>query len=146
MTPEAVMRKVTSGFAANDLRPLMDVVDDNTVWRSAARSLGPFKFGGEYRSRAGVAEVTSNIFSSYTFHRFMPKEIVTSREIVWGIFDVECSYHPDKDKSKPAKPVRYECALRWRVSNGMLVEYQAFFDTASLLYQQGEILLPSRET
>ena len=139
LTPEALMRRVTKAFAANDTRPLMDVIDDHTVWKSAAAPGSPFQFGGTYRSRAGIAEVTSSIFSAYTFYRFEAKEIVESGEIAWGLFEVEGSYHPKKDRNRPAIPIRYECAMRWRVRNGKLIEYQSFFDTASLLHQQGEL-------
>jgi ketosteroid isomerase-like protein len=138
MTPEELMRTVTKGIAANDLRTLMAAVDDNTVWKSAAGTISPFRFGGEYRSRAGIADVTSNIFATYTFLRYDAREIVSAGEIVWGLFDVESLYHPNRDRRDSGKPVRYECALRWRVHNGMILEWQAFFDTLSLLHQQGE--------
>jgi len=144
LTPEGLMRRVTKAFAANDTRPLLEAIDDNTVWKTAAASGSPFQFGGSYRSRAGIAEVTSRIFSSYTFHRFDAKEIIESGEIAWGLFDVEGSYHPKKDRSRRAIPIGYECALRWRVRNGKLIEYQSFFDTASLLDQQGELRPPAR--
>ncbi|HEY1708942.1 MAG TPA: nuclear transport factor 2 family protein [Rhizomicrobium sp.] len=138
MTPADLMRTVVKGLAANDMRPLMAVVDDNTVWKSAAGVGNPFRFGGEYRTRAGIADVTSNIFAAYTFLRFDAQEIVSEGEVVWGLFDVECVYHTPKDRGGADKPVRYECALRWQVRNGMLVEWQAFFDTLSVLRQQGE--------
>lgn len=144
LSPEALMRRVTTAFAANDTRPLMEAVGDNIVWKSAAALGSPFQFGGAYRSRAGIAEVTSRIFSSYTFHRFEAKEIVANGEIAWGLFDVEGSYHPKKDRNRAAVPIRYECALRWRVRDGKLIEYQSFFDTASLLHQQGELVTPPR--
>lgn len=138
MTPEELMRTVARGIATNDVRPLMAAVDDNTVWKSAAVAGGPFRFGGEYRARAGVADVTSNIFTTYTFLRYDAREIVCVGEIVWGLIDVECVYHANKDRRDAGKPVRYECALRWRVRNGMILEWQTFFDTQSLLHQQGE--------
>jgi len=106
-TPEALMRRVTKGFAANDTRPLMEVIDDKPGWKSASAPSGPFQFGGAYRGRAGIAQVTSSIFSSYTFHRFEAKEIVERGEIAWGLFEVEGSYHPQNDRNRPAFPFRY---------------------------------------
>ena len=142
MTPEDMMKTVTKGFAGNDLRPLMDVVDDDTIWKSAAASGSPFRFGGAYRGRAGIAEVTSNIFRAYTFEKFEPRDIISNGEVVWGLFDVECHYHVPQVPNQPPKPVKYECVLRWRVRGDKLVEHQAFFDTASLLRQQGELPMP----
>ncbi len=138
MTPEELMRAVTRGIANNDLRPLMDAVDDKTVWKSAAAE-GPFRFAGIYRARTGVAEVTSNIFAEYTFERFEPKEIVSSGEIVWGLFDAACRYRPARNPDAAPKAVRFEVAMRLRVKVDKIVEYQTFFDTASLLRQQGGV-------
>jgi ketosteroid isomerase-like protein len=138
MTPDELMRTVTKGIASNDIRPLLAAIDDNTVWKSAAGAASPFRFHGEYRSRAGVTDVTSNIFTTYTFLKFDAREIISAGEVAWGLFDVEGLYHPAKDRGVAGKPIRYECALRLHVRNGKILEWQAFFDTLSLLHQQGE--------
>jgi len=144
MTPEALMRKIAAAFEQADLQPLFDAVDDETVWKSAAGSKNHFRFGGEYKKRAGVIDVTSHISTSYYFWHFKPKEIISHGEIVWGLFDVEADYKPaDKPRQRP-KYVFFECALRWRVRDNKIIEHQAFFDTASLLAQQGELPNPER--
>jgi ketosteroid isomerase-like protein len=143
MTPEALMRKVTAAFEKADLQPLFDAVDDETVWKSASSLKNGFRFGGEYKKRAGVIDVTSRISTSYYFWHFKPKEIISHGEIVWGLFEVEADYKPaNKPKQRP-RYVIFECAIRWRVRDNKIIEHQAFFDTASLLDQQGE--LPHRE-
>lgn len=131
MTPELFMRTVTKAFEKGDLQPLLTVIDEHTVWKSASTMQGRFRFGGAYRTRAGILEVTSQIATTYLFRRFHPVEIIASGEIAWGLFDAQIEHRPS------GNVINLEIALRWRVKNGMLREHQAFFDTASLLAQQG---------
>jgi ketosteroid isomerase-like protein len=131
MTPEALMRHVAKAFAHSDLQPLLDAVDENTVWKSASAPSGAFRFGGDYQKRAGVVEVTSLIATAYHLHRFEPREIVPhGDEVVWGLFDMEAQYRPT------GRILKITVAIRWHVRNGKLLEHQAFFDTANLLAQQ----------
>jgi ketosteroid isomerase-like protein len=132
MTPETVMRTVTKAFAKGDLQPLLGIIGDNTVWKSASVGKDIFKFGGEYQKRAGVVEVTAQIATVYVFRKFEPKEIISQGEIAWGLFDAEVEHRPTK------KLIKLEMALRWHVRDGKLLEHQAFFDTASALAQQNE--------
>lgn len=130
MTPEALMRSVTKAFAKGDLQPLLAIINDKTVWKSASLFGDGFRFGGQYEKRAGVVEVTSLIATTYHFRHFEPREITASGEVVWGLFDAEAEFQPT------GKILRMDIALRWRVRDGMLLEHQGFFDTAALLAQQ----------
>lgn len=134
------MRKITAAFAKSDLQPLFDAVHDDIVWKSASGQDGLFRFSGAYRKRAGLLIVLAQLAKTYTFYRFDPKEIVECGDIVWGIFDVGLFFGP-KGTDEPKKPITLEFALRWKFRDGKLIEHQAFFDTASLLIQQGTSLL-----
>jgi ketosteroid isomerase-like protein len=136
MTPEAMMRQVVKAFEMGDLQPLLSIIDEKTVWKTASTTRGLFRFGGEYKNRAGIVEVTAQIASTYLFRRFQPKEIVSNDGIAWGLFDVEVEHRPT------GKIIEMEIALRWHVQNDMLREHQAFFDTADLLMQQGQPVQP----
>lgn len=136
MPNAALMRKVASAFEKADLQPLFDALDERIVWKSAATNKGVFRFGGEYHDAIGVLEVTSQIATEFYFHRFEPKEIVTTGDVVWGIFSVEADYKPRGKPTQRPLPVKFECAIRWRIHDGKIVEHQSFFDTASLLIQQ----------
>ena len=132
MTPEALMRKVATNFERGDLQPLLDAIDENTVWKAGPlQSNGPLRFGGEYKKRPGILEITSLLATLYVFQRFEPREIITSGEVVWGLFDIEGEYRPT------SKSVKLVAAVRWQVRNDMILEHQGFFDTISLLKQQG---------
>jgi hypothetical protein len=141
MTPANMMKEIVAAFAKADLQPLFDAVDEMIVWKSASNVEGFFRFSGEYRGRVGVVELTSNVATAYTFDHIVPKEIVSSGDVVWGLFDVEGGYQPQGKGIR--KRVKFECAIRWRIENRKIVEHQSFFDTASLLVQQGEVERPS---
>jgi|tagenome__1003787_1003787.scaffolds.fasta_scaffold20960105_6 ketosteroid isomerase-like protein len=130
-----MMRKVAEAFAQADLRPLFDAIGENIVWKSASNVEGASTFGGTYQNRLGVLEVTSQVAAAYVFRRFTPKEIVSSADIIWGLFNVQGDYLPS-GQSGVRRPFEFECAIRWRMQGNKIVEHQAFFDTNYLLHQQ----------
>jgi ketosteroid isomerase-like protein len=143
MTPEALMKRVAAAFEKSDLQPLFDAIHEKVIWKSASTVEGFFRFGGAYSGQIGVKELTSRLATTYSFQRFAAKEIVSSGDIVWGLFHVEGNYHPRGRNPPSPKKVRFEVAIRWRVQDQKVVEHQTFLDTASLLVQQGEIRQPT---
>jgi ketosteroid isomerase-like protein len=133
-----LMRRVAAGFEKSDLQPLLEAMHDDIVWKTASRQEGVFRFGGEYKGRAGVLNVMSQLAMDYTFRRLTPKEILASDDTVWGLCDAVLSFDP-KGKPVAANTVNLEIAIRWRLKDGKIIEHQAFFDTAALLIQQGRL-------
>ena len=136
-----LMRKVAAGFEKSDLQPLLDAIHEDIVWKTASKQEGVFRFDGEYKNRPGVLDVLSKISMDYTFHYLRPKEILAVGDVVWGHFDASLSFDP-KGKGDGAKNVKLEMAFRWRLKDGKIIEHQGFFDTASLLIQQGQFVAP----
>jgi ketosteroid isomerase-like protein len=137
-----LMRKVAAGFEKSDLRPLLDAIHEEIVWKSATKHEGLFRFDGEYKNRPGVLDILSKISLDYTFHHLKPKEILAHGDVVWGLFDVGLSYDP-KGKGSTPKAVKMEMVFRWRLKDGKIIEHQGFWDTASLLIQQGAMPDPA---
>jgi len=141
MDPEKLMRHVVKSFEETDLEPLIEALHDDVVWKSASKQENVFRFGGDYYSKLGVLDALSHILMDYTIHQMRPREILTSGNVVWGLFDVELDYdHKGMDpvgKSEESKSIELEVAIRWRLRDGKIIEHQSFFDTASLLIQQG---------
>jgi len=135
MRGDELMRTVTAAFVKSDLRPLMNALHDDVVWKSASKQEGLFSFQGEYRTRSGVVEVLSNISKDYTFLHMKPKEILSVGDVVWGHFDVGLCYDAKGRATKP-KSVQLDMAIRWQLKDGKIIEHQAFFDTAYLLMVQ----------
>lgn len=138
MNGEELMRKITSAFAQSDLRPLLNALHDDVVWKSASRQPGPFSFRGDYKNRAGVVELMSKVSRDYTFHRMTPKEIVSGKDTVWGLFDVVLSFDPKGKACAPA-PISLEMAIHWRLQDGKIIEHQTFFDTAYMAAKQDAV-------
>ncbi|HXS05563.1 MAG TPA: nuclear transport factor 2 family protein [Rhizomicrobium sp.] len=136
--PEDLMRVVTAAFAQGDLRPLTMAVHKDIVWKTASPRVGLFRFGGTHQRRTGVMEVTGEIASEYIFRRLEAKEIVARGDVVWGLFDAEIKYQPVGDK-RVYPIIQLDIAMRWRIKDGKIVEHQAFFDTAALLVQRGDL-------
>jgi hypothetical protein len=92
MSGEKLMRTIVDAFAQSDLRPLLNALHENVVWKSASKQKGLFSFEGEYRNRSGVVDVLANISKDYTFLSMEPKEIIAVGDVVWGYYDVELCY------------------------------------------------------
>lgn len=136
--PEKLMRVVTAAFGAGDLRPLLAAVHKDIVWKAASPHTNLFRFGGVHQKREGVMDVTAQIAMDYAFRSFKPREIIAKGDVVWGLFDVEADSEYRGGKALP-KPVKLDIAIRWQLKDGKIIEHQAFFDTASLLIQRGEL-------
>lgn len=141
MTPEEqLMKTVIEAWGEADVGPVREALDENVVWKSASScDDGTFRFGGVYRGRANVLTLLSTLSTNYFFRRYVAKEIVSSGEIVWGLFDVHGSYRPPGGRETDRRRIDFETAFRWRIRNGKILEAQSFFDTAALLYQQREL-------
>jgi ketosteroid isomerase-like protein len=140
-----LMRRVVAAFGNSDLQPLLDAIHEDIVWKTASKHEGVFRFDGQYKNRPGVLDVLSKISQDYTFHYLRPKEILAVADVVWGLFDASVSYDP-KGKIGAAKALSLEMAIRWRLKDGKIIEHQGFFDTASVLIQQGMIPDPGLQS
>src|SRR5215469_16691452 len=92
MTGVDLMRTVVAAFAKSNLKPLLDALHEDVVWKSASNLVGLFSFTGQYKNRAGVIELLSNISKDYTFQHMTPREIMEGGDAVWGLFDVGLRY------------------------------------------------------
>jgi ketosteroid isomerase-like protein len=142
MDPEELMRHIIESFERTDLEPLIEALHDDVVWKSASKQENVFRFGGDYYNKLGVLDALSDILMDYTVHHIRAREIVSVGDVVWGLFDVELDYDNARGmdaigKSEQSRAVELEVAIRWRIKEGKIIEHQSFFDTASLLIQQG---------
>jgi ketosteroid isomerase-like protein len=132
---QELLKSVARALEKADFEPLYKVISDDVRWKSAATIKGFFRFGGEYKGRTGVAKLISEIGTDYTIRAFTPKEIVSNGDVTWGLFWVDLLYKPAGGQ------VSFDCAIRWRLSEGKVVEHQAFIDTAAMLVRQAQSVL-----
>lgn len=124
MRREELIRQVTQAFAKSDLAPLLESLDDEIVWHSAAIDTGPFRFGGVHRGKVEVREALSQMAVALTFARFDAKEIVRSGDVTWGLFDT--AFVP----AGKTETIEYLTAGRFKMRDEKLIEVHFFFDTA----------------
>lgn len=129
---KSLMLRVLRAFGDGDLEPLFDAVAEDVVWISNAPT-DYFRFGGTHRGRAGMKEFTALFSSRYHFVYLAPKSIIGKGEVVHGLYEAEVHHRPS------GKTVKIDIAIRWVVKNGKITEHQGFFDTASVLIQQGDL-------
>lgn len=140
MTPEErLMENVVQAWGQADVGPLLAVLDDNVVWKSASLAgEGRFRFGGVYRGREDVIGLISKVSTAYFFSSCETKEVVSKGDVVWGHFVFRGVYAPIGGR-KVRVPIVLEQVFRWRLRDGKIVESQSFFDTLHLLAQQGDL-------
>ena len=138
VTPsEELMKDCIEAWGEGNIAPVRKVLDDDVVWISAATKWDDrLRSGGVHRGRAHVLLLLAKIATGYLNTACRAKEIVSSGDIVWGVFDFKAEYTGNGQKA--AKTVTTEMAFRWRVRDGKVLEAQTFFDTAGLLAQQGQ--------
>jgi len=122
MNGDKLMRTIVAAFEKSDLKPLLDALHEDVLWKSASWQEGPFSFKGDYRNRAGVIEVLSQISKDYTFHHMKPREVMAASDVVWGLFDVGLRYDA-KGRITGARDIELEIAIRWQLRDGKIIEH-----------------------
>jgi hypothetical protein len=129
-----LMLSVIAAFKDGNLEPLFAALAPDVVWTATApREF--FRFGGTHHGIAGMKEYTALLFSRYHFTRFTPKLVAAKGEQVWGLFEAEALHQPN------GRYVRFDISIHWTVKDGKIAQHQDFFDTASVLMQQGDLLV-----
>ena len=127
-----LMLAVMAGLKSGKLEALFAAIRADVVWKvMAPREF--FRFGGSYEGMAGVKEYTALLFSDYHLARLNPRTVTAKGEEVWGMFDAEALHRPS------GRYVQFDVSLYWRMRDGQIAEQQCFFDTASVLIQQGDL-------
>ena len=132
VTNKNLMLAVMAGLKSGKLEALFAAIRPDVVWKvMAPREF--FRFGGSYQGMAGVKEYTALLFSDYHLARLNPRSVTAKGEEVWGVFDAEALHRPS------GRYARFDMSLHWRMQGGQIAEQQCFFDTASVLIQQGDL-------
>jgi ketosteroid isomerase-like protein len=129
---KALMLSVMAAFKEGDLEPLFAALSPDVVWKSNAPKEF-FRFGGIHRGMAGMKEYTAQLAMQYHFLKLDPRSVTAKGDQVWGIFEAEAQHRPS------GRHVRSDLSIRWTITDGRITAHQGFFDTASVLMQQGEL-------
>lgn len=131
-TNKNLMLAVMAGLKSGKLEALFAAIRADVIWKvMAPREF--FRFGGSYEGVAGVKEYTALLFCDYHLARLNPRAVTAKNDEVWGMFDAEALHRPS------GRYVQFDISLYWRIKDGQIAEQQCFFDTASVLIQQGDL-------
>ena len=129
-----LMLAVMAGFKSGKLETLFAAISADVSWKvMAPRAF--FRFGGTYQGVAGVKEYTALLFSDYHLVRLNPHTVTAKGDEVWGMFDAEALHRSS------GRYAQFELSLHWRMKDGQIAEQLCFFDTASVLIQQGDLTI-----
>jgi ketosteroid isomerase-like protein len=114
---KAIVKRILTAYAVGDLSPLLAALDDNVSWTSNAL-VGHYRFGGRRHGRGGVIEGLSLIAADYEITRYEVREMIAERN---------------------SRNMDFMLVSRWQFRAEKLVSFCEFFDTASVMQQQGRV-------
>lgn len=127
-----LMLTVLAAFKEADLGPLFAALHPDVVWKSHAPTEF-FRFGGTHRGLTGMKEYTALLFSRYHFISLQPRAITAKGDRVWGLFEAAVKHIPT------GRIATSDIVFGWTIEDGLIREHHDFFDTASVLMQQGDL-------
>ena len=132
---QQAVRNIVRGLATNDLRPLVEALDEDVVWISHSPPAF-FRFGGEHRGRIGAMELLAKIYADFSFIRYETDGLVQSGDEIWAINNIVVHHRPSD------RTASLRLSFRMTFRDGKLTRYEGFFDSASALAQMGRLPIP----
>jgi ketosteroid isomerase-like protein len=129
---KALVAQILRAYGQGDLRPLMAALDEAVTWEAHARP-PHYRFGGQRTGHAGVSEVAALIAAEYAVQSYKVKELVAEGEVVWALSEAAYIHN------ETSMPINITSVTRWLFRDGRVVEFHGFFDSASVLAQQGRL-------
>jgi len=129
---KALVQRVLSAYGQSDLNPLLEVIDPGVVWVSQSPP-AHYAFGGKHVGRAGVLAAMSKLAMEYQLHAYNVIELVGEGEVVWMTAQVEFTHRRSRQQ------LTFPIVSRWQIRNGRVLSLTEYYDSASLLLQEGQL-------
>lgn len=129
---KALVQRVLAAYAQSDLEPLLQVIDPDVIWISQ----GPaqhYAFGGRHIGRAGVLAAMSKLAMEYQLHDYNLVELIGEGEVVWMTAQVDFTHRKSKRR------LTFPLVSRWQIRGGRVLALTEYYDSASLLLQEGQL-------
>ena len=120
-----LVRQAYEHYRHGRLEDVLASFDENIAWRS----IGPTKgipWAGDYRGREAVRQWFATLSEKVAIERFDVQRLIAQDEWVVVLSDVVARVHGTN------VPVQFDKCDVLRVSNGKVVEFQEFYDTAAV--------------
>jgi ketosteroid isomerase-like protein len=135
---KALVRRVLGAYAQSDLSPFLEAIDADMVWTVQAPA-GSYGFAGRHLGRAGVLAGMGKIATDYQLNRYHVVELVAEDDVVWMSAEVDFTHR------KSGTQLSFPMVSRWQFRNGKVAALTEFYDSASLLIQEGRMVLAATE-
>lgn len=130
---KALVRHILEAYAQADLAPLLDAIHPDVTWTACGPS--PFYgFAGRHAGRAGVLAGMSKIATDYAMDQYRVAELIAEGDVVWMTANVEFTHR--KSGTRMAFPL----VSRWEMKDGQVFSLTEYFDSATLLLQEGKLI------
>ena len=134
---KALVQRVLAAYSQSDLEPLLAAIDPDVVWISQ----GPVQhcaFGGRHLGRAGVLAAMSKLAIEYQLHSYEVTELIGEGDVVWMTAQVDFTHNRSRQR------LAFPLVSRWQIRNGRVLAVTEYYDSASLLLQEGQLAPAAR--
>lgn len=127
-----LVRRFIAAYVQRDHATALELLGENVIWTLHALP-GHFRFGGRWEGMTRVRQGLSMVAADYTIHRYDIVHIVGEGDTVWTTSRLAATHRMTE------RPVDFEIAARWKIRDGKIVAATEYFDSATVLTQQGDV-------
>ncbi|MEI9885574.1 MAG: nuclear transport factor 2 family protein [Rhizomicrobium sp.] len=126
------VRHILGAYAQSDLEPLLQAIHPDIVWITQAPS-AYYPFGGRHEGRAGTLAGVAKIATVYSLNRYDVVELVAEGDVVWLTANLDFTHR------KSGARLQFQLVGRWEFRDGKILKLTEYFDSASVLEQEGRL-------
>ncbi len=124
MTPKELVENCYAAFGRGDIAYVVERIAPDCRWSAPGAGIPN---AGVYEGPAGVAQFFQKLAASENVTQFEVKEYFERGDSVLALGTESCTIVAN------GKQARTDWAMLFRVENGMVKEWQSFYDTAAYL-------------
>ena len=129
---KVALNRIIAAYAIGNLEPLLAALEPGVVWTS----YGPpdlLRFAGRHEGRDNCLAGLSAMATDFALHRYEIVELVAEGDVVWMQARVETS----RRTGGPRHTI--SVANRWQFLDGKVVSITEYYDSASMLMNDGRL-------
>lgn len=120
MTPTQLVQSLFEAFGRGDIPFILEHVSPDCRWVTPGHAI---PYAGTYRGRDGAAQFFTRLAEAEEFLAFEPRQFIADGERVIALGSETCRVR------RTGKEACTDWSMLFRVQNGLVVEYQSWFDT-----------------
>ena len=130
---KAHVQRILDAYAQSDLEPLLAAIHPDILWTSQAPA-AHYGFGGSHKGRAGTLAGMAKIATDYQLNGYRIAELVAEDDVVWMTADADFTHR------RSGTRLKFPLVSRWQFKDGKVVALTEYYDSASLLLEEGRLV------